>query len=146
MDKILVPVNGSASSDGAVRALIKSIQEGAPLELHLLNVQPPLPGTVTAFVTREEAQGYHEEEGRRCLQSAIALLEEAGIPYHTHIVVGQPAASIADCAGKMHVQGIVMGAERRGRWSGMRLGDITAEVMHRATVPVEVIPLLRKEK
>lgn len=146
MDKILVPVDGSPSSDGAVCAIIKSIQEGAALEVHLLNVQLPLPGTVTAFITRQEAQAHHEEEGRQALQTAIELLEQAGIPYHTHIVVGQPATSIADCADKMQVQGIVMGSERRGRWSGLRLSDITAEVMHRATVPVEVIPLPRKEK
>lgn len=50
MLKALVPIDGSANSLGAVRHIIKLVKDREPLEIHLLNVQPPMHGDVTMFI------------------------------------------------------------------------------------------------
>jgi CRP/FNR family transcriptional regulator len=61
MKKLLVPVDGSECSLRAVRHLIGK-GSGAALpgtvEIHLVNVQPGLPGDITRFVSREQVAGY----------------------------------------------------------------------------------------
>ena len=56
MKKLLVPVDGSECSLRAVRHLVGK-GSGAALpgtvEIHLVNVQPGLPGDITRFVSRE---------------------------------------------------------------------------------------------
>ena len=51
MLKALVPVDGSSNSLCAVRHVIKLVQDREPLNIHLLNVQPPFRGDVTSFGT-----------------------------------------------------------------------------------------------
>src|SRR5687768_17961453 len=65
MLKALVPVDGSGNSLCAVRHVIKLVQDREPLEIHLLNVQPPLPGDVTSFVAKNNVRDFHLEEGEK---------------------------------------------------------------------------------
>ncbi len=51
MLKALEPIDGSANSLGAVRHIIKLVKDREPLEIHLLNVQPPMHGDVTMFIS-----------------------------------------------------------------------------------------------
>ena len=51
MLKALVPVDGSANSLGAIRHVIKLVKNREPLEIHVLNVQPPVHGDVTMFIS-----------------------------------------------------------------------------------------------
>jgi hypothetical protein len=59
MRKALVAVDGSDNSLGAVRHVIKLVQDREPLEIHLLNVQPPLHGDVTMFVAGSVVRSFH---------------------------------------------------------------------------------------
>ena len=63
--KILLPVDGSETSSHAVQLMLKQAlnSKEAP-ELHLLNVQHSLPGTITGVA--EQAKQYHHDEGIRC--------------------------------------------------------------------------------
>ncbi len=88
MTKILIPIDGSAAS---VRALEQLLQRGtAGLELHLLNVQLPVDGNVRSFVSSDELNAYHRNEGLAELATARALLDAAGASYQQHVLVGPP--------------------------------------------------------
>jgi len=51
------------------------------VEIHLVNVQPALPGDITRFVSREQVEGYHRDESAKELAEARALLDASGARY-----------------------------------------------------------------
>jgi nucleotide-binding universal stress UspA family protein len=63
MHKVLVAVDGSRASERAVEYLIDLIGRGARSEVHLLNVQPAIPGEVQRFVTQDMIDTYHPGRG-----------------------------------------------------------------------------------
>ncbi len=140
MEKILLPVDGSESSDHAVREIVRLIQNGHPMELELLNAQCPVTGDVSLFVSGGDLQGYHHDNGLKALQSARDALDQAGIPYRHHIVTGRPGDCIAQFAQEAGCDRIVMGSRKLGRLAGILLGAVASEVVHRAEIPVEILP------
>src|SRR5918997_5232738 len=102
MLRALVPVDGSSNSLCAVRHVIKLVQDREPLEIHLLNVQPPFRGDVTSFVAKEDVQGFHLDEAHKCMKRAGELLNEAGLHYTKHVYVGHAAQGIAEGAQGLH--------------------------------------------
>ncbi len=140
MLRFLVAVDGSESSDRAVGHLLKKLAwYKAPAEIHLLNVQPALPGSVGRFVPAEQLQAYHRERGGECLASARATLDAAGVAYQAHISVGEPAQVIAQFAEERAVDQIVMGARGLGAVAGLVMGSVTAKVLGLTHVPVLLI-------
>lgn len=79
MLKALAPVDGSNNSLGAIRHVIKLVQGREPLEIHLLNVQPPLPRDITQFVSKQILDDYRHEEAEKALAPARVLIDAAGI-------------------------------------------------------------------
>ncbi|MFL6621221.1 MAG: universal stress protein [Sulfurifustis sp.] len=140
MRRLLVPFDGSDASgralDHAQRAL-SSYKEGA--ELHLLNVQPPLPGDVAMFVGAETCRKYHQDEGAKVLAPARARLEAAKVPYVWHVSVGDPGEVIARYAKEKGCDEICMGTRGLGRVAGMLLGSVTTKVIHLSPVPVLLV-------
>ena len=67
MKAILVAVDGSDTSDRAVRHALDLIEAGLAAELHLLNVQPNLGGAISTFVSKEQIDTHHREEGHKAL-------------------------------------------------------------------------------
>lgn len=80
MLKALVPIDGSANSLGAVRHVIKLVKDREPLEIHLLNVQPPMHGDVTMFISGSVLKEFHQEQAAKALASACRLLDGVGVP------------------------------------------------------------------
>jgi nucleotide-binding universal stress UspA family protein len=139
MERILLPVDGSNSSDHAVRTLTAELN-GKDVELHLLNVQLPFNGGVGTFVDAAELADYHREMADKALRSAREILDAANIPYVIHHDVGHVASAITTFAGHHHMDRIVLGTQKRGFFSGILLGSVAADVVRHASVPVEVIP------
>jgi nucleotide-binding universal stress UspA family protein len=140
MLKILLPVDGSDYANKAVTGFIALLDwyKEKP-ELHLLNVQYPLRGNVALFINQEDIKQYHQEEGLKELQSTRALLDQAGVAYQYHIVVGDPAEMIVRFAGEKQFNQIVMGPRGAGAIQGLLLGSVTSKVMQLASTPVLLI-------
>jgi nucleotide-binding universal stress UspA family protein len=137
--KLLVPVDGSAGAERAVDYAILLCQRGLVSELHLLNVQYPLPGAVTTFVGSKAVSGYHHDEGMKALAGADAKLAAAKFPHQLHIVVGQPADMIAAFCQELKCDGVVMGTRGHGKAVGLLLGSVARDVISKAPVPVTVV-------
>jgi nucleotide-binding universal stress UspA family protein len=142
MRKVLVPVDGSASSNRAVQSLIEN-QTGPQvvekMEIHLLNVQHPLSGDVSTFVDHDEIKQYHHDEGLKALQSARQALDEAGVPFLFHVSVGNPAEIIVRFAHELKCDEILIGTCGHSALANL-LGDaVASDVMSRADVPVKVV-------
>jgi nucleotide-binding universal stress UspA family protein len=141
MLKALVPVDGSNNSLCAVRHVIKLIQDREPLEIHLLNVQPPFRGDVTSFVAKEDVQGYHIDEGHKCLKRACEILDEAGIHYTTHIYIGHAAQVIAEVAKELGCDKVIMGTHGYGTVKQLLMGSISHAAIHQIdpSIPVTLV-------
>ena len=142
MLKILVPVDGSEASLRAVDYVVNKTQRYKDgLDVHLINVQPPLPygGQVSSLVGHHTIEEYHKEEGLKALEPARQKLDAAGVKYHYHIAVGEPAEVIAQYAKEHGIEQIVMGTRGRGAVSGMLLGSVATKVLALSEVPVVLV-------
>jgi nucleotide-binding universal stress UspA family protein len=138
MLKVLVPVDGSDNSLRTVRFVMqKAALYKEPLELHLLNVQRPFPGTVRGV--QAEAEKYHHDEGIKALASARKLLDDAGIKYVYHISVGEAGETIAHFVKDKKIEQVVMGTRGAGAVANMLLGSVATKVLHLVDVPVLLV-------
>lgn len=140
MVKILMPIDGSAASNKALAEFIQLIDwyKEAP-EIHLLNVQLPLHGDISMFIDKETIQQYHQEGGKKKLQSARELLHQAGLPCQDHIVVGDPAEIITQFAKEQSFDQIVIGARGLGAVKSMLLGSVASKLIKLSSIPVLVL-------
>lgn len=141
MLKLLVPVDGSESSIRCIETLLRKIGwYRDPVEVHLLNVQPPIvSGNVTMFIKHEQLEEYYRDEGLKALAEARRRLDAAKVPYVFHIGVGEPAETIAEYARDKGCDQIFMGTRGMGRVAGMFLGSVATKVIHLAEVPVLLV-------
>jgi nucleotide-binding universal stress UspA family protein len=134
--KILLAVDGSKTSDAAVKCLVEHAgwySERPRVELVTVHMPvPSLPG-MGAAVSKSQIQRYYEEEGEARLVSAKKALGAARIPYATNILVGQPAEQIVKHAKKAGCDLIYIGAPQA--W----LGSVTTRVAHTSEVPVLLV-------
>jgi nucleotide-binding universal stress UspA family protein len=142
MLKFLVPVDGSESSIRAVEQLAGRLGWFKdPVEIHLLNVQPPVPygGRVGSVVGRDKLDQYHQEEGMAALKPATQKLDAARVKYHYHIVVGDAAEEICRYARDKGCDQIYMGTRGLGKVSGLVLGSVATRVIQLSPVPVLLV-------
>ena len=130
MLKALVPVDGSNNSLCAVRHIIKLVQDREPLDIHLLNVQPPLHGDVTAFVSKEAVHGFHLDAAHKALQRAGELLDQAALHYTKHVYVGHAAEVIAEVAKELGFDKVIMGTHGYGTVRQLMMGSISHKAIH----------------
>ena len=135
--KILIPVDGSDNANRAVQYLIKLAGiSKAPLEVHLLNVQHPMPGTVGESA---QAKQYHHDEGVKALASACKLLDAAGIKYAYHISVGDVGDIVAHFVNELKCEQVVMGTRGMGAVANMVMGSAATKVLNLVKVPVLLV-------
>lgn len=135
----IIPVDGSLPSQHAVQYVVDAIKSGQQADVHLLNVQPPMSGSVSHAVGKETVDSYHREEAEKALSPAKALLDSSGIPYKLHISVGDPGDVVAAYVDKLHCSQIVMGSRGLGATFGLMLGSVATHVLKHATVPVTLV-------
>ena len=138
MLKVLVPVDGSKNSLRTVRFVMqKAALYKEPLEIHLLNVQHPFPGTIRGV--RAEAEKYHHGQGIKALAAARKLLDDEGVKYVYHISVGEAGEVIAHFCKSKKIQQVVMGTRGAGAVANMVLGSVATKVLHLVEVPVLLV-------
>jgi nucleotide-binding universal stress UspA family protein len=140
MFRILVPVDGSDTSSRAVDHLLKKLGwYKSTIEVHLLNVQHPLHGDVAMFLSAEQIERFHHDEGIKALAAARAKLDAAKVPYLFHVGVGDPAHVIVHYAKEKDCQQIFMGTRGHGTVAGLLMGSVTIKIIHLTDVPVLLV-------
>ena len=142
MLKILLAVDGSASSKRALDHLIKQVgvlKDEA--EIHLLNVQHQIPygSRVSSVVGHDRIAQFHREEGMAALKTTMQQLDAARIKYHHHIGVGAEAEVICQYAREKGCDYIIMGTRGLGSVSNLVLGSVATKVIHLSPVPVLLV-------
>jgi nucleotide-binding universal stress UspA family protein len=140
MMKVLLAVDGSENSLRAVSYLIKRASAVKDqYDVHVLNVQYPLHGTVATFINGAQVKQYHQDEGMKTLAPVETQLKAAGVAYHHHLFVGEPAEVISRFAREQGCDEIIIGSRGLGNISSMLVGSVASKIIHMASVPVVLV-------
>jgi nucleotide-binding universal stress UspA family protein len=137
--RVLIPVDGSRNCEFAVRHVVRQFMNNTDMEIHLLNVQPPLTSYITRFLSRKNVRDYHADEAGKALRPVRQLLDGFGIPYAVHVEIGERAECITAAAHRLRCDHIVMSAARKNSLTRLVENSTTNRVLELTSVPVEVI-------
>jgi len=139
MSTILLPFDGSTSARHGVQHVIDASRKDPDLQVHVLNVQSPLPGHVASHIGHQACADFHREQALPLLAGASRSLDAAGVRHTVHWEVGNSAARIAEAARRFRCDRIVMGTTRKSLLVRMVQGSVVNRVIALTSVPVEVI-------
>jgi nucleotide-binding universal stress UspA family protein len=131
MPQLLVPVDpqDAARTRSAVEEALR-IQRSEPcVGIRLLRVQPRVSGHVAMYFGQRELQHLQRAAGGEELEYAQGLLDAAGVPYASTVLVGRSAETIARAAREFGCDRVVFGEEPAGL-AGRMFGSLAQQVRH----------------
>ena len=135
--KVLLATDGSRCARQAVGYVIRHAKDfGRKPEIHLLNVQPPLPARVAGALGRSIVERYHRDEAVKALAPARRALDARGIRYRQVCLIGDPGKTIAAYAKNGQFSVAILGSHGQGALSSFVLGSVVRKVLARCRVPV----------
>jgi nucleotide-binding universal stress UspA family protein len=136
----LVPIDGTEISLKPVAWIIAHSDDWKAVpQIHLLNVQPALPGDINRFINAEQIREFHREEGLKALATAEQQLKAVGLVPQLHISVGESAQTIVDFAASKACTQILIGTRGHSGLGGTLLGSVASKVAHLTTVPLLLV-------
>lgn len=140
--RIIVPTDGSALSDRAVKTAV-DLAHRLGSALHALTVLEPYPYSLIAEAQPVEPAVFLEAERRAArlrLESVQAAAIAAGLRYEMHLVEApQPWRGIVEEAERLRADLIVMASHGRSGLAALMLGSETQRVLTHTQVPVLVV-------
>lgn len=143
--KILMPVDGSSFTTLAAEYLAARLSgaEVSPL-VELLHVQAELPAAARRAMGREGVARHYDRAAEQATDGPAAILEAAGARVRRRTERGAPAARIAERAGTIDADLVVMGSHGYTALRELFLGSVTQGVLARTDRPVLVLRGARK--
>ena len=139
--RILLAADGSpgaALALGHLLALREQLRD-KDIEVHLVNVQRPLPGDVSNFVVGGTVESYRRERSDAALAQARAALHGASLAFKEHLPVGEPGPTLVELARTLGCDLIIMGTRGLGSRTGALLGSVAQATIEHSPVPVLVV-------
>jgi len=127
MTEILIPIIDPDDVEWAANQAI-ALNRQKPVLVHLLSVRHALPLHITRFFGRGDLRSFYQEAGLQALAPAIQLLEQAGVRYETHVLVGRKAQSIVKLARQLGDVQIILPQRREGLRSSLGMGSVGSQV------------------
>ena len=139
MRQLLVPIDpaNEARTRSAVAEVVRLYRQD-PVQVRLLRVQPRLTSHVAMFFGRQELHDLQHQAGAEDLRFAQALLDTAGVPYASTVLVGRSAETIAQAARDLGCDRIVFGSEG-GSLASKVFGSLAQQVRHLLAGDAQVI-------
>lgn len=125
---IAVDPHSPARTHSAVTQAVRIWREEF-VGIRLVRVQPRLNGHVAMFFGTRELQRMQLEEGAEQLRYAESLLDAAGVPYQSTVLIGRSAETIAQAAREFGCDRILFGEEGPGI-AGRMFGSLAQQVRH----------------
>ena len=134
--QILVPVDGSATSDRAVAQAI-SIADLCESKLNFLYVANINQLAINAYLS-DAILAAVRKAGETILERAVNMVP-SDIKYETFSETGAPAVTILDFQKEINADLIVMGSRGLGLVKGVLLGSVSQYIIEQAACPVLVV-------
>jgi nucleotide-binding universal stress UspA family protein len=130
MRKLLIAVDPHSPerTRSAVEQAVRIWRED-PVGIRLVRVQPRLNSHVAMFFGQGELQRLQLEEGAEQLKDAQSLLDAAGVPYQSTVLIGRGAETIARAAREFGCDRILFG-EEGASLAGKVFGSLAQQVRH----------------
>ena len=139
--KILLPVDGTELSLHETRFALRLVREGLRASFVLANVQEP--ASFYEIVTAQNPgliESAAQEAGEDLIAPSARLLAEAGVPFETAVITGDPAHAMLDLIELHGCDMVVMGARALGPIRRMLEGGSTSRrLLDDAPVPVLLV-------
>jgi nucleotide-binding universal stress UspA family protein len=128
MTRILVPIdpNEPARTRSAIEQVVR-MSRTERVTVRLLRVQPKVSGHVAMLFGTRELLDLQLDAGAEDLQYAQSLLNLAGVPYTSIVLVGRSAETIAMAARDYGCSRIVFGSDEPGL-AGKIFGSMAQQV------------------
>ncbi len=134
-ERVLVPVDGSASSQAAARLAFQFV-DAYGLDLTVLSVADvPL----HLYGVSGEAANEMIADAKSHLDQIAREMESRGIKAEYLLREGEPAKTIVDLAGKRETDLIIMGSHGRTGLTRLLMGSVTESVIQGSPCPILVI-------
>lgn len=141
--KLLLAVDGSECSLRATQHVVGSADlYREPLQVELVTVHRPVPkigGASHVVLNQAMIDDYYKDEGNAALAASRKILDQAGVAYTPHVLIGEVAETIVRHATASHCREICMGTSGLSALAHLVLGSVAARVIHLATVPVLLV-------
>lgn len=139
MSDIVLATDGSGYSLEAARFIAKGklVPQGG--KVHVLHVSTALPARVTRFVDKDSVDGWYAEEAAKVLDPTTEVLQEHGVPFQTHSLIGFAPQEIVNFAKQIDAHMIVMGAHGRGVLLDAVIGSVAGRVLSLSECPVLLV-------
>nr|WP_315465185.1 universal stress protein [uncultured Rhodoferax sp.] len=138
--RVLLPVDGSELSMGAVHLALRMRRDGLHVEVVLANVQEPASLYELLVMHDPEAvDRISAQAGLDALAPACALLDAAGVPYECEVAKGDPAHTLVEISERFGCEMVIMGASGMSGLRSAMLGSVSNEVLHASAVPVVIV-------
>lgn len=136
---VLVIADDAADAAAAVDAVLRAAAP-RPIDLHLVNVQPPVGANAARYLDRGAIRRFQLDEGHARIDGLRRGLRAAGIRCVGHVAVGDAPACIRSLTREIGADEVVVAA-RPARFFGRLLFDLWAGRIARASrVPVTILP------
>jgi nucleotide-binding universal stress UspA family protein len=139
MLRVLLAVDDPRDSGYAVRHVIAEFTMNTGMEIHILNVQPPLHRHIAQFVCKENRQSFYRDEAEKALRPAQQMLDNARISYSVHMKVGPKARTIAATASRLGCDRIVIATARKSVLTRMLENSVIDTLPGLTPVPIVII-------
>lgn len=141
MQKVLLPFDGSEPAKHAVQYLVDASRSYTHLEVHVLNVQPPVALYGEYFSNEMLARMRSDalKHGADVNAEALKALSAAGVHCSAHESMGEVIAEIRNAVTGLGCDTIVMGTRGMGNLSNLMLGSVATRVVHDVSVPVLLV-------
>ncbi len=135
--KIVLALDGSEPSDRVI-PVAKDVAEPGSTRIDIVHVREIVAGRAGGHTARAD-----EDDLEARVRAQSKELVDAGFDTHLHLestVGGGPAHVIAEVAGKLGADVIVIGTRGHSPVAGLLLGSVTQRLLHIAPCPVLAIP------
>lgn len=123
MPRVLLAFASPENVADAVSELVRDAQQGARIAVHLAAVvEPACAGKVRLYVTRQRAETLARGVGRRWLEPFESLLNAAGVPFTSEVILGPAPAVFRALSGRGDFDRVVLdlATALRGRDAGRK--------------------------
>ncbi len=139
-ERIVLGLDGSPGAQAAAQWCAAHAGQ-LSAEIVAVHAVPPVVAGSLPVPGFEQGVG---DAGRTALHDALqqwcAPLHDAGVPFDTRVVDGDPATAIMELADEVDAAVVVVGRRGRGGLAELLLGSVPRRLTHHCEHPVLVVP------
>ena len=128
ISRVLVPMDGSETSEQALRYAFEAHPDAEVTVLHVVGGPSSMMGGMTTLTLADDPEDAARERAEGVLDRAREIATECGGEVETEVMVGSAARTIPDAAEEFDA--VVIGSHS---------GNIAKTVVRRSPVPVTVV-------